>query len=284
MGHIWGGQTWVSRGRRAIGLAAALGACAIAIGGLAAAADAAGYFDPHAIYNCTAPQPGGGFIYIDSYQFKSGNRYSVGYQHNGHLVGHIRSGLYKRAGNRLIGLSGPLKRAHASFLIQRSDLALLNPRGNFTGVGCRNPEYKPPVVKPPSGQTMPLGTYHCYETSQELGGGYFTGAPSDLTFYGDGTYWKEGSIRIAGWHQSGDAIAFTGGPLWQIYAHDAATWYPHGGVTMPHAQGAAAGMTFSLVIRDTRVEGGIPPSVEYSKTDGINGGSSVPMSFTYCKR
>jgi hypothetical protein len=256
------------------------------MGVTAGVATAAGYFNPHAIYNCTAPQALTGTVaYIDSYQFKSGHRYSVGYQHNGHLAGTVHSGRYKRVGDKLIPLSGPLKKAHESFLIQTSDLALLDSKGNFTAVGCRNPNYKPPSTTPPAGQTMPLGTYTCYETTQEPDGSYFTGAPGQLTFYDDGTYYRQGNIRATGWHQSGDTIVFTGGPFWSDvnFAHDEGTWYPSGGVAMPNAQGAAASMTFTLVIKDTRAEGGIPPSVEYSKTDGLNGASTVPMSFTYCK-
>jgi hypothetical protein len=265
-------------------LAAAAAASCIAAG----TAQASGYFDPHAIYNCTAVQAAtGGIEYIDSYQFKSHHRYSVGYQNNGHLTGTIHSGKYRRAGSKIIPSSGPLKKAHESFLIQQSDLALLDSHGHFTGIGCRNPKYKPPSPTPPAGQTMPLGTYTCYETTQELGGGYFTGPPSQLTFYDDGTYYRQGSIRGTGWSQSGTTISFTGGPFWSdaSHAHDQGTWYPSGGVTMPHAQGAAAGLTFSLVIKDTRAEGGIPPSQEFVTTDDPSDPSgSVPMSFLYCKQ
>jgi hypothetical protein len=263
----------------------AAAACAAA-GTLAAGAEARAksYFNPHALYNCTAPAYPTGFTYIDSYQFVSGRKYEVGYQVNGHLAGHIRSGRYKLRGKRIIPLSGPLKKAHESLLIQQYDLALLDRRGHFTAVGCRNPKYRAPAPSPPASQTMPLGTYQCYETTQELGGGYFTSAPSELTFYDDGTYLRQGRIREAGWHQSGDRIIFTAGSMWQTYAHDQGTWYPSAGVSMPHAQGATAGMTFSLVIRDTQAEGGTPPSVEFSSTDGPGGSSSVPMSFLYCKQ
>lgn len=268
--------------------AAAGAAAAIFLASTAASAVAAGYFDPHAIYNCTAPQALTGQVaYIDSYQFRSGHRYTVGYQHNGHLAGKTQSGTYKRVGNKIIPTSGPLKRAHDSFLIQPSDLALLDRHGHFTGIGCRNPKYNPPSTTPPAGQTMPLGTYACYETTQESNGSYFTGAPGQLTFYDDGTYYRQGNVRNAGWRQSGNTIVFTAGSMWSdiSHAHDQGTWYPSGGQTMPHAQGAAASLTFSLVIRDTRVEGGIPPSQEFVTTDDPSDPlGSVPMSFLYCKQ
>jgi hypothetical protein len=146
------------------------------------------------------------------------------------------------------------------------------------------PEVQGPGAEPAGVPDVPVGTYQCYETTQELGGGYFTSAPSELTFYDDGTYLRQGSIREAGWRQSGDSIIFTAGSMWQTYAHDQGIWYPSAGVSMPHAQGATAGMTFSLVIRDTQAEGGTPPSVEFSSTDGPGGSSSVPMSFLYCKQ
>src|SRR5262249_40678405 len=131
-------------------IAAGIGAICVAAG----AAQASGYFDPHAIYNCTAPQALTGQVaYIDSYQFKSHHRYSVGVQHNGHLTGSTQPARYKRTGDKLIPTSGPLKKAHESFLIQQSDLALLDSHGNFTGIGCRRPNYKPPSTTPPAGQS-----------------------------------------------------------------------------------------------------------------------------------
>ena len=103
-----------------------------------------------------------------------------------------------------------------------------------------------------------------------------------LTFYSDGTYQRNNSIRsISGWNQHGDTINFTAGSFWEKYAHDVGTWYPSGGKVMPHAPPSVAALTYSLVIKDTVAEGGIPPSVEFATTGPD---SLIPASFLYCKQ
>ncbi len=253
-----------------------------ALGAQAASAGNRGYFDPHAIYHCTAVVSTG-LEYINSYQFNSHHRYAVGFQHNNRLAAHIQSGRYALRGNKIIGLSGPLKRHHESFLIQSSDLALLI-SGRLTGVGCRRP--KPPTTTPPSptptptptSPTIPTGYYSCKRTTEVVSGpgaGYYSTYAQDIDFHGDGTYDPVNSGGASGdhWSQDASTVTFTSGPL----SHDRATWYPNG-VSMPHG-GSNVPSTYTLVLYDTVREGGVPPSAEYSTTDGPGGSSSAPMSF-----
>jgi hypothetical protein len=209
----------------------------------------------------------------------------VGVDHNYHLVGHTESGRYQLRGNRINGLSGPLAADHEWLKIQAHDLALMNSNGAFTGIGCVNPRYKPPK-KPQPKTTIPLGVYSCYYTVEGAGGGYYSQFSVQLQLFGDGTYMDGDSPRYSSaWHQSGDNAIFTEGPLWSDsgYAHDIGTYYPSG-VSMPHAESNVPASGYTLVIKDTRREGGIPPSQEWSSTDGPDGSHSVPTSFTYCKR
>jgi hypothetical protein len=243
-------------------------------------------FHPADRYDCFAPQAlTGGTLYVNSYQFESRHRYAVGVRSTrltglSRQVGH---GTYKVSGNRIVSLSGSLGRHKPAFLIQRNDLALLKPNGQFAAIGCYDfTRHALPSPTTPTGPgAFPIGTYTCYHNSL-INGSYYQSFGSSLTFYDDGTYFNEGSIREDGWRQQGTSVVFTAGPLWSTYAHDVGTWYPKG-VPMPNAQGAVAGALFTLVIRDTVAEGGIPPSVEYSTTDGLNGGSTQPQSFRYCK-
>lgn len=78
---------------------------------------------------------------------------------------------------------------------------------------------------------------------------------------------------------------FTEGALWNdaAHAHDVGAYYA-GGATMPNAQSNVPSGPYTIVVRDTVQEGGIPPSVEWSSTDGTGGSGSVPMSFGYCKQ
>ncbi len=264
-------------------------ACALVLmASMCGVASASSYFHPTFLYKCTAPQAlTGGIAYIDSYQFESGRRYAVGYQHGYKLAGHIQTGRYKLRGNRIVGLSGPLANNHESLLIQKNDLALLDSKGHFTGVGCWISErgYKPPVT-PPVKTTIPMGTYSCWHTVKNATEGYSSTYQPSLTPYGDGTYQWGNSIRdVSAWHQSGNNIVFTEGYLWNKYAHDVATYYPSG-VSMPNAQpsGSVSAGGYTIVIKDTVQEGETPPSVEWSSTDGPGGTSSTPMSFDYCKR
>jgi hypothetical protein len=50
---------------------------------------------------------------------------------------------------------------------------------------------------------------------------------------------------------------------------------------MPNAPASVAGLTYSLVIRDTVAEGGIPPSLEFATTGPD---STIPASYLYCKQ
>jgi hypothetical protein len=263
-----------------------LAAVGVAVGAQAASAGGRGYFDAHALYNCTAVVSTG-FEYINSYQFGPGNRYAVGYQHNNRLAAHIQSGRYALRGNKIVGLSGPLKSHHESLLIQRSDLALLI-AGRLTGVGCRRPTKttappsSSPSPTPTPSPTIPTGYYSCKHTTETVSGpgaGYYSTYTQDIEFHGDGTYAPVGSVSSTGdnhWSQQGNTVTFTSGP----YSHDKATWYPNG-IAMPHG-GSNVPSSYTLVIYDTVQEGGTPPSVEYSTSDGPGGSASAPMSFNYC--
>jgi hypothetical protein len=240
-------------------------------------------------------------VYVDSYQFGPGNRYAVGHRHNNRLAGHIQSGSYALRGNKIVGLSGPLKRHHESLLIQRSELLLMI-AGRRTGIGCRRPTTTPaPTTHPPTptpvptsnptptpnptpspNPTIPTGYYSCKHTSEVVSGpgaGYYSTFAQDIELHGDGTYYPVNSGTYVGnnhWTQQGNTVTFASGPL----SHDRATWYPNG-IAMPH-EGSNVPSTYTLVIYDTLQEGGIPPSVEYSTTDGPGGSTSAPMSFNYC--
>jgi hypothetical protein len=248
----------------------------------AAGAGTRAYFDPHAIYHCTAVVPTG-LEYINSYQFKSHHRYAVGYQHDNRLAGRSVSGRYALQGNKIVGLSGPLKRHHESLLIQRSDLALLID-GRLSGVGCRRPQppTSTPTPIPTTKPTIPTGYYSCKHTTQVvsgLGAGYYSTYAQDIELHGDLTYAPVGSVSPTSdnhWSQQDNTVTFTSGPL----SHDRATWYPNG-VAMPHG-GTNVPSSYTLVIYDTVQEGATPPSVEYSTTDGPSGSASAPMSFNYC--
>lgn len=272
--------------RHVVRSAAAAVAAILALGAAAGAAQASSYFHPSYLYRCTAYQAlTNSFVYVDSYQFKSGHRYAVGYQKGYKLGGHIQSGRYKLHGNRISGISGPLAKAHESLLIQSHDLALLNRAGHLTGIGCTisKPGYKPPTP-PPVKTNIPLGTYNCYYTTQNPGGGYSSAFLNELQLFGDGTYmWGYSPRYSSAWHQSGNSVVFTQGSLWSTYDHDVGT-YNTSPVSMPNAQSNVASSGYTLVIKDTQQEGGMPPSVEWSATDGPGGSTSVPMSFAYCKQ
>jgi hypothetical protein len=269
-----------------------------AVGAQAASAGTHGYFDPHGFYNC-ALVGSTGSPYVNSYRFGPGNRYALGHQHNNQLVGHIQSGRYALRGNEIVGLSGPLKRHHESLLIQRSDLLLMI-GGRRTGIGCRRPSNSTapaqttpsptptpaptpnPAPTPTPTPTIPTGYYSCKHTTEVVSGpgaGYYSTFAQDVEFHGDGTYYPVNSGTYVGdnhWSQQGDTVTFTSGPL----SHDRGTWYPSG-IAMPQ-EGNNVPSTYTLVIYDTVQEGGIPPSVEYSTTDGPGGSTSAPMSFNYC--
>jgi hypothetical protein len=278
--------------RRAGALAIAVVAAAVVV--QAASASGRHYFHRNGFYNCTAVLSTGS-QYVDSYQFRSRHRYAVGHQRHGRLTSHIRSGRYKLRGKRIVGVTGPLARHHESLLIQRSDLAL-EIAGHVSAIRCRRPgsKTKPPSTTPTPtptpgatptptpGPTLPTGYYSCKHTTEVVSGpgaGYYSTYAQDIQFHADGTYHPINDGTYVGdnhWTQHADTVTFTSGP----YSHDKATWYP-GGVAMPHA-GSNVPSSYTLVIYDTVREGGIPPSAEFSTTDGPGGSSSAPMSFTYC--
>lgn len=226
-------------------------------------------------------------LYLDSYQFEPGNTYDVGYRGSGKtglstVFGH---GTYRVQGNEIISTSGFLSNLHWHLVVEAADIApARDSDGAFLGVGCY--DFAKPPPPPPPARTgpgvFPAGTYLCYYTMENSPGEYSTSEPSTLVFFTDGTYWRLGSVRMQGWHQDGSRIVFTAGILWQIYSHDTGTYYP-GGVALPHASGALASDRFTLVIRDTLVEGGVPPSREFVDNDGLDGSSSIPQSFLYCR-
>lgn len=74
---------------------------------------------------------------------------------------------------------------------------------------------------------------------------------------------------------------FTSGVLWQPGNYDQGVIDPSG-TTMPNAQSPAPASGYTLVINDTKQEGGDPPSREFSSTDGPNGSYSPPTSFLCC--
>lgn len=267
-----------SHGRGRTVLVSTLAVAIAALGAQVATAGNHGYFDAHAIYHCTSVGPTG-LEYINSYQFKAHDRYAVGYQRNNRLAGHIQSGRYALRGNKIIGLSGPLKRLHESLLIQSSDLAVLI-NGQLTGVGCRRPAPPTSTTPPPTPKpTIPTGYYSCKHTTEVLSGpgaGYYSTYAQDIQLHGDGTYAPVGSVGSGDWSQQGNTVSFTSGPL----SHDRATWHSDG-VSMPHG-GSNVPSTYTLVVYDTVREGATPPNVEYSTTDGPGGSASTPMSFNYC--
>jgi hypothetical protein len=141
----------------------------------------------------------------------------------------------------------------------------------------------------PAAPKIPLGGYQCYSTSQVVSGsgaGYYSHFGPLINLFANGTYQdvNSGGMNSANhWNEKGSTINFTSGPLWSDvnHAHDRGTWYPKG-VPMPHAASNVPAGPYTLVIRDTVREGGIPPSVEYSASDGSGGASSAPQSFDYC--
>lgn len=136
---------------------------------------------------------------------------------------------------------------------------------------------------------IPLGGYQCYTTSQVasgIGAGYYSQFGPLIYLHANGTYQdvnSGGATSSNHWKQKSHTINFTSGPLWSDinHAHDRGTWYPKA-VPMPHRASNVPAGPYTLVIRDTVREGGIPPSVQYSTTDGTGGTSSAPRSFDYC--
>jgi hypothetical protein len=266
-------------------------ACAAALL-VSASGASAQVFYPADRYDCVSYQAGTGHtVYVDSYQFQSGQRYAVGFRKAGAKTGlgkQFGHGTYKLSGKKIVSTSGYLTSHHEYLLIETNDLAIVKNNGAFQSIGCYDTRQHSTGG---GGSSTFLGgaasaTYTCYET-EFFGGVYSLDPPYSrpLTFYSDGTYQWNYSVRSASaWHQNADSIVFSAGPFWGTYAHDVGTWHPSGGVTMPHAPASVSGLTYSLVIKDTVAEGGTPPSVEYSSTDGPGGSSSIPMSFLYCKK
>jgi hypothetical protein len=260
--------------RRLLVGALVAGAALAASGGVASASA----FKPRGIYDCSVLQAATGIrVYVTTVEFKSGHRYSNGTKASGSSLSNASTGKYKRAGSKIIPLSGRLKKLHESLLIQRADLAVLDSNGHFTSLGCYlrpNGHQTTPSSDPPSGGSgFPAGNYTCYHTLQQPNGSFGSQFAAALSFWSDGTY---GSPRGDAWSQQGDTINFTAGPYWTDinFRHDVGTWVP-GGVAMPHASGTMTGNQYTLVIRSTRPNELNPPMTEFS--------GSYPESYNYCK-
>lgn len=265
--------------RRCAG-AALCGAAALlvpAAGASAADVHAANYFRPKGVYDCTAYQAVTGlYTYVDTYKFGKHHSYRFGLMAPKATAFHgaVSKGHYTVQGLKIVPTSGGLKTNGMHLLIQTSDLALVKDNGAFTGVGCRLRGAKPPT--PPPSSSPLLGTWECYDTVRQAPTAYVLFFKRELTFWSDGTYLASGGIRSQGWKQSGNAVQFSGGPLWTTYIHDAGTYYPNG-VTMPNATGTAAGPQWKLVVRDTQSNNETPPMTEYAQ-------SVFPSSFDYCRK
>jgi hypothetical protein len=90
---------------------------------------------------------------------------------------------------------------------------------------------------------------------------------------------------MGNWHVSGSKIVFTSGPYWSDTQHSVGIVHSPG-VPMPHAAYPFDASTlYTLVIKDTRQEGGIPPYQEFTNNDGPGGSyTGVPESWYYCKK
>jgi hypothetical protein len=260
---------------------------------LAAVADASG-FNPKGLYDCQVYQSGlGYFTHVDYYRFGPSHTYAVSTTRSGHKLTHnVTKGRYRRSGDKLIPSSGVLKRLHQYLLIEKDGtLVGRTDTGHITGLSCiliyPKPSTSTPTPNPTPGSVpFPLGAYTCWQTGPSGdptpgANPYISNVATTVTFHGDGTYDKSGSLVSGNWHQSGSTVVFTSGVLWQSGAYDEGLIYPSG-TTMPHAQSPAPASGYTLVIKDTKQEGGNPPSQEFSSTDGPNGSYSPPESFFYC--
>jgi hypothetical protein len=244
-----------------------------------ASVHAAGAFKAHGIYDCSVLQAATGIrVYVTTIEFKSGHRYSNGSKGPGtSLTGSVSNGRYKLAGTKIIPLSGRLKKLHESLLIQTADLAVLDSNGHFTSLGCFLRGNGHPTPDPGTTQgsgSFPIGAYACYRVNQQTNGSFGTQFATQLTFFSDGTYLSQGSIRGPAWNQSGDTINFTAGALWSTFTHDVGTWVP-GGVAMPNATGTFTGSQYTFVLRSTKPNEVNPPMTEFS--------GPIRQSFDYCK-
>jgi hypothetical protein len=240
-------------------------------------------FKPGGIYDCSVLQASTGIrVYVTTFEFKPGHRYSNGLKASGTGLRHVSAGRYKRVGSTIIPLSGRLKTLHETLLIERADLAVLDSKGHFTSLGCYlRPNGQPaPAPSPdpspgPGAAAFPVGNYTCYHTIEQPNGSFASQYHATLNFWSDGTY--GGPVRGPGWNQRGDTINFTDGPYWTDvnFRHDVGTWVP-GGVAMPHASGTMTGSQYTLIIRSTRPNEGNPPMTEFT--------GPVPTSFDYCKQ
>jgi hypothetical protein len=271
-------------------------AAAIAVSGALAAVAQAKSFNPKGLYDCQVYQSGlGYFTHVDYYKFGPGQTYQVSTTRSGHRLTHfITKGRYHRNGDKIVPRSGILKRLHEYLLIEKDGtLVGRTNNGHITGLSCiliwpKPPAKKTPPPTNPGSTPFPLGAYTCWQTgptSDPLAPAntYVSNVVTTVTFHGDGTYDKSGSLVSGNWHESGDTIVFTSGVLWQPSNYDEGLIYPSG-TAMPHAASPASPSGYTLVIKDTKQEGGNPPSQEFSTTDGPNGSYSPPASFFYCKQ
>jgi hypothetical protein len=236
----------------------------------------ANYFRPNGVYDCSAYQAITGlFTYVDTYKFGKHRTYKFGLMgpKSTKFHGPVSAGHYKLTGLKIIPTSGGLKKDGMYLLIQANDLALVRNNGAFTAIGCHLRGAKSPTQTQSSSAL--IGTWECYDTVRQSSTAYQLFFKRELTFWSDGTYLATGGIRTQGWKQSGNAVQFTGGPLWSTFIHDAGTYYP-AGVAMPNATGTAAGPQWKLVIRDTQSNNETPPMTEYAQ-------NVFPSSFDYCR-
>jgi hypothetical protein len=281
--------------RRLRRLLLAVAAAIAATGALTAVAQASG-FNSKGLYDCQVYQAGlGYFTHVDYYKFGSGHTYEVSTTRSGHrLTRFITKGRYHRRGDKLIPSSGILKRLHEYLLIEQDGtLVGRTNSGHITGLSCiliwpKPLARKTPPPTNPSSTPFPLGAYTCWQTEPTTdplapANTYDSQVVTTVTFHGDGTYDKSGSLVSGNWHESGNTIVFTSGVLWQPSNYDQGVIYPSG-TTMPNAASPATPSGYTLVIKDSEQEGGDPPSQEFSTTDGPNGSYSVPESFFYCKQ
>jgi hypothetical protein len=251
-------------------------------------------FNPNGLYDCQVYQAGlGYFTHVDYYKFGPHQTYSVSLARSGHtLKAPVTKGRYHLKGNKIVPSSGILKKLHDYLLIQGKTLVGRTNSGHITGLSCiliypKPPATKPSNPKPPGSVPFPLGAYTCWQTAPTTdplapAGTYDSNVVTTVTFNADGTYTKSGSLVGGDWHEGGSTIVFTSGVLWQGGSYDQGLIYPSG-TAMPNAVAPATASGYTLVIKDTKQEGGSPPSQEFSSTDGPNGSYSPPASFFYCK-
>jgi hypothetical protein len=254
-----------------------------------------GYFVSNGLYDCQVFQPvtgiGGYWSYVNSYKFSSNGTYSESGARNGRqLAAPVNKGRYHLKGNKIIPSSGVLKKAHDYMVIQKSSLHVAQDNGHLSGLNCIRIYPKPP----PAPKVVALATYTCVDTAlgtDPLQPTYYTSqvVTKTLTFFSDRTYQPNDLSSKGNWHASGNKIVFTSGPYWTsgFSPEHAVGLLETPGVPMPHAAAPFDPSTlYSLVIRDTVAEGGIPPYQEFTNYDGPPSApyTGDPQSWFYCNK